>query len=215
MNTGRALVGRLIPDLDDELSHALYQVEELLLTLAVWEEDAADPVTLPAPLAHRATLDALNRVQAVINPTQSRTDRPTPGGRIVGPDGHYEHRPLRLVRLDPTDVDVLGAAAALLGRELATEPHGELADAMAAGAEAATVYGPAPRPVQLVEALARAHGLLDLAPTGDTAHLAELLKAAGDSDLVLTPLGEAAYVRTADRFNAMWALNSGLDRFLY
>jgi hypothetical protein len=111
VSTGRALVGRLIPDLDDELSHVLYQVEELLLTLAVWEEDAADPVTLPAPLAHRAALDALNRVQAVISPTQSRTDRPTPGGRIVGPDGHYEHRPLRLVRLDPRDVDVLGAAA--------------------------------------------------------------------------------------------------------
>jgi hypothetical protein len=87
---------------------------------------------------------------------------------------------------------------------------------MAAGAEAAPgLYGPAPQPVQLVEALARAHGLLDLAPTDDTAHLTALLRVAGDSDLVLTAFGEAAYARTADRFSAMWAPHSRLQRFFY
>ncbi|PZU49474.1 MAG: LuxR family transcriptional regulator, partial [Arsenicicoccus sp.] len=34
-------------------------------------------------------------------------------------------------------------------------------------------------------------------------------------DLALTDEEEAAYVRTADRLNRMWALGSGVDRYLY
>jgi hypothetical protein len=135
---------------------------------------------------------------------------------LLGPDGRYEHRPLRLVQLDPHDLRVLAATAAALGRELATNPHGELGEATAAGAEAAGgTYGPAPQPVEIVEALARVHGVLDLAPTADSTRLASLVAAAGDDDLVLDAAGEAAYQRTVDRFNAMWASRSGLDRFLY
>jgi hypothetical protein len=68
---------------------------------------------------------------------------------------------------------------------------------MAAGADAAGGgYGPPPRPPELAEALARVHGLLDLAPTADSALLASLVEA------------------TVDRFNAMWAARDGLDRFL-
>lgn len=52
---------------------------------------------------------------------------------------------------------------------LATDPHGEPTEAMAAGVEAAAdPYGPPPRPVELVEALARVHELLDLAPEDST-----------------------------------------------
>jgi hypothetical protein len=75
--------------------------------------------------------------------------------------------------------------------------------------------GDVPEPVQLLEAFARVHGLLDVAPRDDTAHLIALLEADGDSDLVLTPLGGAAYARTADQFNVIWALNSRLQRFIY
>ena len=34
-------------------------------------------------------------------------------------------------------------------------------------------------------------------------------------DVTLTIEEEAAYQATADRFNAMWALGSGIDRFIY
>jgi hypothetical protein len=209
----RALVRYLIPDLDDGLCNALGQVEQLLLTLATWEEASEVPV-LSAPLAGWVALKALYRVQAVISPTQTRADQPTPPGRVLGPDGSDAHRPVRLVALDPADVEVLGAAAAVLGRELALDPYGEMFEAMAAAAEAAAgVYGPEPLPVQLVEALARVHGLLDLAPTDDTARLTALLDAAGDTAVVLSRADEAAYIRTAERFNAMWGLSNGLDRF--
>lgn len=208
-------IQRLIPDLDDELCHTLNQVEELLLTLAQWEQDD-EPLDLPAPVARRRALDALNHVQAVISPTQTRTGRPAPTGRLLGPDGHYEHRPLRLVRLTTDDLAVLAATAAVLGQALATDPHGEVAEALTAGAHAAAgEYGPSPRPVDLVEALSRIHGILDLAPTQDSTRLAELVATSGDHDLILTADDEAAYTRTADRFNAMWALSSSLDRFLY
>lgn len=207
----------MIPDLDDELCHALGQVEELLLTLAGWEGDPHDPALLPAPVAGRAALDALNRVQEAIGPTQSRHGTPAPaGGRVLGPDGRYEHRPLRLVTLDAGDLRLLADTAAQLGRALAADPGGELAEAMAAGAEAATpTFGPTSQPVELVEALARALGVLDLATTDDTVLLAELLAGAGGEDVVLDPAAEVAYQRAADRFNAMWADSSGLDRFLY
>ena len=124
--------------------------------------------------------------------------------------------PLRLVEVDEQDLAVLAAAAAVLGRELATRPHGELAEAMDAGADAARGdYGPAPTPVQLVETLARVHGLLDLASTADTELLTARIAAAGRDDVVLTAAEAAAYERIADRFNGMWALSDPLSRFLY
>lgn len=209
---------RLVPDLDDELVGTLGQVEELLLTLSAWEDDPDDPAVLPAPLAGRVALEALHRVQDAIAPTQTRQGRPAPaGGRLLGPDGRYEHRPLRLVALDPADLETLAAAAAALGRELATRPHSELAEAIAAGAEAAApTYGPAPAPVQLVEALARAHGLLDLVDTDDTALLrARLLEDGVAGDVVLTTQEGHAYGRLAERMNAMWALSDPLAHFLY
>jgi hypothetical protein len=205
----------VIPDLDDEVCHDLGQDEELLLTLAGWEEDRAEPAVLPAPVAGRVALDALGRVQDVIGPTPTRAGRPAPAGRLLGPDGRYEHRPLRLVALDPRDLDVLTAADAALGLELALNPHGELGEAMAAGAEAAAdPYGPPPQPVDLVQALARVLGLLDLAQTEDTSRLAALVAAAGDSDLVLDATGEAAYRRAVTRFTDMWSPRNSLDRFL-
>ena len=207
---------RLIPDLDDELCEVLRQVEEALLTLATWEADPDEPANLPAPLARREALQALDRVQTIVDPTQSRYDQAASPGRLLGPDGRYEHRPLRLAAIDQDDLATLTAAAQLLGRALATAPHSELAEALAAGAEAAApVYGPPPEPVELIEGLARALGVLDLEPTDDTARLTAILTTAGAGDVVLSPADEAAYQRLADRFNGMWTSSSGLDRFLY
>jgi hypothetical protein len=214
-DSARSPVARLIPDLDDELCHALGQVEELLLTLAAWEEESEDLVCLPAPLAGQVALDALERVQDVIELSQTMAGRPAPAGRVLGPAG-YEHRPLRLVHLDPADLDVLTAAAAVLGLELAVNPGSELSDALAAGAEAATDgHGPPPAPVELVEVLSRAHGLLDLAPTADSTRLIALIAAAGATDLVITAADEVAYQRTVDRFTTMWTRDSNLDFYLF
>jgi hypothetical protein len=214
--------------LNADLVFVLSQVEEVLLTLSAWECDPDDPAVLPAPLAGRRALEALNRVQGLITPAQTRTDHagveiPVTVGpaRLLGPDGRYEHRPLRLVALDQADLDLLADAAAEMGRALAISPDGELADALAAGAEAAgsvNPYGPAPEPVAIVVGLARALGVLDLAATDnteDTTLLTALLEVPAGTDLVLTPAEEAAYARLADRINTMWADRSGIDRFLY
>jgi hypothetical protein len=64
------------------------------------------------------------------------------------------------------------------------------------GADAARGdYGPAPTPVQLVETLARVHGLLDLAITADTELLTARIAGAGRDDIVLTVAEAVAYER--------------------
>jgi hypothetical protein len=223
MGTDHHVLGRVVPDLDDELVFVLGQAEEVLLTLSAWESDPDEPAVLPAALADRRALDALNRVQSSIGPTQTRFDRngaaiPVTVGpaRLLGPDRCYEHRPLRLVDLDQNDLDLLAAATAEMGRVLAVSPHSELADALAAGAEAAgDTHRSAAEPVAIVMGLTRALGVLDLAVTDDTTLLAARIAVEPGTDVVLTPTEEAAYTRLADRINTMWADRSGIDRFLF
>jgi hypothetical protein len=207
----------LVPDLDDELVHALHQLEELLLTLAAWESDPDEPARLPEPLAGEVALAAVRAVWAGVRPTQSVGDHPAYPGRLLGPDGRYEHRPLRLALLDPADVAVLSRAGQVLGLALATQPHGELAEAMAAGAEAAALsYGSVPTPGELVETIARVAGVLTPPDTGDARVLAELFADAGhEEDIVLTTTQETAYQRITDQLNGVWALGSGLTRYTY
>lgn len=199
-----ARVRRLIPDLGDDLVAELARVEELLLTLVVWEEDDPDgPAVLPVPLAGRVSLGALNRVQHRIAPTQSRSHpsaaRPP---LLFGSDGHYEHRPLRVVEIAVEDLALLSAAAMCLGHTLAIAPHSGAA------------FTPPPSGGELVEAFARVNGLLDLASTPDTELLTlRLMDARGD--VVLTVAEEDAYARLADRMNMMWAGGSALDRWIY
>lgn len=106
---------------------------------------------------------------------------------MLGPDGKFELLPLRVVEVDAADLAVLARAAAALGHALATEPSSELVEAMTVGAEAAApTTGPPPSPRDLVEGLARAHGLLDLAVTNDTALMIDRLTAGGGADIVLS-----------------------------
>lgn len=149
-------------------------------------------------------LDALHRIQDELTPTQSRS-HPSAAQlpRLFAPDGHDEHRPLRLVKVSPQDLAVLAATAARLGHALALEPGSELADAIETGAEAAnpTTYSSPTTGTELVETFARVNGLLDLATTADTAALTARLWSDGCSDIVLTTDEETSYTRLADRFS--------------
>src|SRR5690348_14925924 len=88
-------VTRLVPDFDDELTGALNQIEELLLEVAGWEDE--DPeVAWPPPLANGAALRAVQRIWATVAPTQGKRARAAGHtGRLLAPDGRYEHMPLR------------------------------------------------------------------------------------------------------------------------
>jgi hypothetical protein len=153
----------------------------------------------------------------VLAPTQSRTtvlpsgdQSELKGPRLLGPDGRYEHMPLRFVDVDPADLNTLAATAAALGRGVATGDY-----------DIATVIGDFTRhggpnkPEDVISEIARLHGLLDLAWTDDVQQLHTAIAAAGDAETTLTHELEAAYQRTAARLNGMWALGSGLDRHLY
>jgi hypothetical protein len=217
---------RLIPDLNVELCRVLDQVEEVLLTLAEWEADPDAPAVLPEALAGRAALGAVQRLLDAIGPSQTLVDERgaeleprlvgAGAGRVLGPDGDYQHRPLRLVQLELDDLALLSAAAAALGLALALDPHSELADAITAGAEAAGIgYRPPPAPTEVVAGLARVLGLLDLETTADTMLLTARLESAAGADVVLTRSEELAYERLATRFNGLWAADDDVTPFLY
>ena len=103
------VTARLLPDLDDELTAALTHVEELLLEVAAWEED--DPgAAWPPPLACGQALEAVRRTWDAVAPTQGeRAAAAGRTGRLLAPDGRYEHAPLRLVDVGQADVDALAA----------------------------------------------------------------------------------------------------------
>jgi len=156
-------------------------------------------------------LQALRRVADTVRPTQTNPEAWT-GGRVLRPDGRYEHTPLRFIRLRAADVAALSAAAAALGEPVRSD---EVAEALRMHAAHRPVDPRAADPVTgLVSLVSRVAGLLDLAWTED----AELLRARLEhtaGDVVLTVAEEAAYQRTVTRLNGIWALGSGLDRFSY
>jgi len=156
-------------------------------------------------------LQALRRVADTVRPTQTNPEAWT-GGRVLRPDGRYEHTPLRFIRLRAADIAALSAAAAALGEPVRSD---EVAEALRMHAAHRPVDPRAADPVTgLVSLVSRVAGLLDLAWTED----AELLRARLEhtaGDVVLTVAEEAAYQRTVTRLNGIWALGSGLDRFSY
>ena len=110
--------------MEEELTTALASVEESLLTLAAWEDE--DPgLRLPPPLAGQAALQATRRLWAALAPTQGdRAVRAGRTGRVLGPDGRYEHLPFRLAEVDPADVATLAAAARELASPRPATPSG-------------------------------------------------------------------------------------------
>jgi len=140
-----------------------------------------------------------------VRPTQTDPDTST-GGRLLGPDGRYEHLPLRFVRVRTADIDALSAAAAALREPVRTEA---VSDALRlhAGHRAQDRQCPDPD-AALVALVARVAGVLDLEWTRD----AELLRARlgqpvdAGGDVVLTAAEETAYQRVITGFNRMWTL---------
>lgn len=207
----------LVVDLDGEPLTPLRALEEILLRLGTWEDDDrqdpcadTEPLRLPAPLADRVALAATQRLLAALAPTQSR---PPGCGRLLAPDGRYEHAPMTALSLIAADIDLLCATAAALGHPALDADIAELVDAHAE--QLTSGYRRTGRP-DLVSLLARLAGLLDLSPTADTWLLTARLRATPpDIDCVLSDAEEAAHARTADRMNHIWAHGSCIDRYLY
>lgn len=201
----------IVPDLDgDQPVHVLRVVEEVLLSLRGWEDDAAlepgDELELPAPFAAGRALAAVHRIQDVLRGTQSTGAVP---GRsaLYGPGGQREHLPLTVVEVSVADVEDLAAVARAIGSPQVPEAIEDAVEAMA------TAYGTTR--AEIAENLARLAGLLDLAWTADADLLAPRIRATAHGTLVwLTDEQEAAYGRLADRLNTM-TTGSGVDRWLY
>ncbi|MFC4117936.1 helix-turn-helix domain-containing protein [Nonomuraea zeae] len=96
------------------------ELEELLLTYSSYEYTGdVEPGELPAPLAGRVALEAMQRLWEAIAPTQGdHVVKAGTTGRLLASDGRYEFVPLCLVEFEATDVDILAAAARVLG-----DPH--------------------------------------------------------------------------------------------
>jgi hypothetical protein len=207
----------LVVDLDGEPLAPLRALEEILLFLGMWEDGdrrdpsaGTEPLRLPVPLADGVALAAAQRLLSALAPTQSRG----PGcGRLLAPDGRYEHAPMTALALPAADIDLLSATAAALGHPGLDPDIAELVDAHAE--QLAGVCRSGGR-TELVSLLARLAGLLDLSPTDDTRLLtARLWATPPGTDCVLSDAEEAAHARTADRMNHVWARGSSIDRYLY
>jgi hypothetical protein len=209
----------LVVDLAGELLAPLATLIETLSALGTWEDDDQadppdrDPLRLPAPLAHRVALAAVQRLYTALKPTQSLGPE---HGRLLGPDGICEHAPLTVITLPAADIATLSATAQALGHP-ALDPA--IADLVVDFARSLAVDPYTrmriDRP-EFVASVARVAGLLDLAPTAETQLLiARLAASPPEVDLALTDAEEAAYQHLAERWNTMWADGSGIDRYLY
>jgi len=201
-----------VPDLGGELLDPLRVTEEVLLGLAGWESDEVGDrlgAPLPLPLAHNRALDAVQRLLRALASTQGRGSA---RGRLLAPDGRYEHAQVTFIDVATDDLATIAATARMIGSPGASE---DLCDAVEENSGA--VYRlPAMTRTELASGLARITGLLDLAWTPELERLHTRLSHTGPGqDVTLTIEEEAAYQATADRFNAMWALGSGIDRFIY
>ncbi|RBY82280.1 LuxR family transcriptional regulator [Blastococcus sp. TF02A-26] len=207
----------LVVDLDGEPLAPLRALEEILLCLGSWEDDDrqepradTEPLRLPAPLADRVALAVTQRLLAALAPTQSQGPV---CGRLLAPDGRYEHAPMTVLTLSAADINVLRATAAALGRPGLDADIAELIDAHAE--QLGDGYRRADR-THLASSLGRLVGLLDLSSTDDTRLLTARLRAISPcADCVLDDAEEIAYARTADRMNHVWADSSPIDRYQY
>ncbi|WP_336029223.1 LuxR family transcriptional regulator [Geodermatophilus sp. FMUSA9-8] len=151
----------------------------------------------------------MQRLLAALAPTQSRAAE----GRLLAPDGRYEHAPMTVLSLPAADIDLLSTIAATLGHPR-LDP--DIAELVTAHAEQLNLGYRRTDRTDLVSVLARLAGLLDLAPTDDTRLLTARLRATPPgADCMLSDAEKAAHARTADRMNYLWAQGSGIDRYLY
>lgn len=207
----------LVVDLGGELLAPLHALTDLLYALVCWEaDDAEDPPTerpvlrLAEPLARGRALRAVQRLTAALEPTQSLG----PGrGRLLAPDGIYDHAWLSVFTLPAADIDLLSQTAQILGHP---GLHPDLAALVEGAVAGLSTHRQEVDRAGFVSLVARTAGLLDLATTPQAQLLIDRLRVVGpEVDLALTEDEEAAYAHTADRMNAMWALGATAARALY
>lgn len=202
----------LLPSLDGEIEATMSVFDEVLVALAnvFADELDADPSWQPpgnlaqlpafydidAPARH----DAFGRISGAVRDAAERS------GRVLTPDGRYEHLPIRVVLVDDDDVARFGRVVAGL-RELVAAGGGvvtEIIEDRAPGRSAADV----------VDAVGRVHLLVALDATEFTALLVDEL-GDGRRDVVLSVAGEACYQSVADRLVHVYHEHSAIDRYLY
>ena len=218
----------LVPEVE-ELASTFQGGEDLLLTLAVSEEDSAedqDPWVLPVPLAGREALDALYRILAVLRGSVDELALPRiEAGDSTRPrlfsDGR-ERVPFRAVQIDAGDRQLLAAAADQIelalssaGRRGADNPWerkrlSDLAELLEqiAGGETEPMDE-----TELVRPLARLSRLLNLPPDDDTRLLIGIVQTGADAEL--TPSQTTAYRKTATRINTILTGGDPLARWVY
>lgn len=201
----------LLPD-DEGFWVLLERGEEpLLLQMALAEEaerDGDQPYRLPVPIGDRVALEAYHRVQDVL-----AHHRRQPRGRLLGPDGRYDHLPLLLVDLPVEDLEVLDAALQALNRALAGDEP-DLAEVLVDLADGWGAWKTTP--ADLVGDYSRVLAVLTLAPDDDTRLLVDrLTSAVAGADVTLTITEEAAYQRLATRLNLLLAAGDPITRYLY
>lgn len=202
----------LLPDLDGEIEVTMEAFNEILIGLA-WlfaDELDADPSWQPPPELEQLQAfydnagpiggDAFSRISTAL---RDAGERP---GRVLAPDGRYEHLPIRVVVLDNDDVARFGTVATgvsdLVARhdEIVTEIIEQRTDGRRTAAE-------------VIEAVARVHQLVAMEPTEFSPLLVDEL-GDGHGDVVLSLAGEACYQTVADGLVSRYH-DSAIDRYLY
>jgi hypothetical protein len=183
---------RVVPDMAYEWLYVLGRLEELLLTLALWEDEGAQ---LPDPIAGRAALDALDNVYDAVRPTQSEDEANPVPGRLLAPDGRYEHMPVRFVRIAGEDLSTLSHAAQVL-----LTAAGESAGAIDQHARAHGVHR-----TELVGSVSRLISVVGLVWDEDVRLLWSAVEPHAGRDVALSADQEQAYQRIAGRINRLWS----------
>jgi hypothetical protein len=183
---------RVVPDMAYEWLYVLGRLEELLLTLALWEDEGAQ---LPDPIAGRAALDALDNVYDAVRPTQSEDEANPVPGRLLAPEGRYEHMPVRFVRIAGEDLSTLEHAAQVL-----LTAAGETAEAIEQHARANGVHR-----TELVGSVSRLISVVGLAWDEDVRLLWSAVEPHAGRDVALSADQEQAYQRIGGRIIRLWS----------
>lgn len=188
----RATQRIVVPDLDDELHGFTEPLDEALRHLAATIDDP-EAAPLPAILAGPGS-------EAFARSDTRSTPRPR---SLLGPDGRYEHEPIRVVEIDHDNTVRLGSLLGTLRRVVyetgyAGDVDEYLNDFLSDYAKAELDSG------QALELLARFHGVIDLDNSAVLAILDGPLERArtGLAPVVSRTTRKTAYRRLRDRWNA-------------
>jgi hypothetical protein len=178
----------VVPDLGAGALAVLTRLEEVLATLAAWEEAEDWSLVLPTPIAGERALSAARRLWDALAPTQA------PGEGVEFAAG----QPVHLVEVEQDDLDVLAATAVRFCQAVSATPAAE--DNAIADALDQHLRGGETTASQLLADLVRLHSVLDLASTVD----AGPLRAALDAGVFPRDL-KPAYVDLVAGMTRVWS----------